>query len=329
MNRRQEALIRKYARAEISRNMLEEGLADTLKTTITKLAKSLTQKIDQKVSQLQAREGAAEDLTDFVLDAEGGSAVVTSINKIGSRFKAAAEDVMDVEAELPAARAQKSEATLRRSAAVLSELNRKMATPHRLDEVSGFEIVGLGLAMVGGIPMLLKGLYKVARLLKMERAAERLEKMYHAAHHFEEGFVDFVVPDRVSYVIYTKYQEAKNPQKVANYKIWAADPDTGLGKKIGAGQRILSPEEYAGSKEKKKLEKGLYVVMLTPWLINGLLALKHFVSNVISWAEAGATAVKGVEAGEAAAMAAELVQGGASSIDDITTALTAGLQALD
>jgi hypothetical protein len=329
MNRRQEALIREYVRAEVSRGMLEEGLADTLKGTVVKAARALSQKIDQKISQLRDRETAAEDLTDIVLDAEGGSAVVTAINKVGSRFKDASEDLADTDPELPDAAAQKNESALKSAASMLTSLGRDPSRTARINEVSGFEVVGLGLALVGGIPMLLKGLYKVAKLLKMEGAAGRLEKMYHAAHHFEEGFVNFVVPDKISYAIYTKYHEVKNPQRVANYKVWAAEPESELSRGIDVKQRILSPEEYKGSDEKRKLEKGLYIVMLTPWLINGLLALKHFVGNVISWAEAGATAVKGLEAGEAAAMAAELVQGGAAGIEDVATAVAAGLTFLD
>ena len=329
MDRRQEALIREYVRAAISHGVLEEGLADTLRGTLVSAARALSQKIDQKISQLRAREESAEVLTDIVLDAEGGTSVISAINKAGSRFKDAAEGLASVETELPEAVEQRNESALRSSVSILSGLNRNMGMPRRIDEVSGFEVVGLGLALVGGIPMLLKGLYRVAKLLKMKGAAGRLEKMYHSAHHFEEGFVNFVVPDKISYAIYTKYHEVKNPQRVANYKVWAAEPDSELSKKISVKQRILSPEEYKVSDEKKKLEKGLYVVMLTPWLINGLLALKHFVGNVISWAEAGATAVKGLEAGEAAAMAAELVQGGVAGLEDVTAAVGAGLTYLD
>lgn len=325
MNRREEALLRRLIQEEIATGRLDEGVLDTLKGTIAKLARTLSAKLDSGVAALRGSEAAAEDLTDIVLDAEGGSKVISAINKLGSSFKDAAEGVMGHEVEPPKA----NEAALKTAVPILLELNGTLAPRRRLDEVGAFEVVGLGLGLVGGIPLLLKGLYKLAKLFKMGKAADLLKRMYEAAHHLEEGFVDVVIPDRVSYAIYTKYQEARHPEKVANFKVWEAEPDSDVSRAIKPGQRILSAEEYANSPQRKKLEKGLYIVLLTPWLINGLLALKHFVSNVINWAEGAATAVKGLEAADLAAMTAELIQGGAANLDDAAVALTTAVDAFD
>jgi hypothetical protein len=328
MNRREEALLREWIREELASGRLDEGVLDTLKGTIAKLARSLSSKLDAGVSALRKSEAAAEDLTDIVLDAEGGTKVVSAINRLGSDFKDAAEAVMGHDVKPPAA----NEAALKAAMPILLELNGTLSQKsgaRRLDEVGAFEVVGLGLGLVGGIPLLLKGLYKLAKLFKMGKAADLLKRMYEAAHHLEEGFVDVVIPDRVSYAIYTKYQEARHPEKVANFKVWEAEPDSAVSRAIKPAQRILSAEEYANSPQRKKLEKGLYVVLLTPWLINGLLALKHFISNVINWAEGAATAVKGLEAGELASMTAELIQGGAASLEDAAVALSTAVDAID
>jgi len=338
MNRQQEYVLREYIRREIrTSNSMSEGVVDDLRKRMTSLGNDIIKAIDSKISALKGQEAISEKLTDLVLDVEGGAQVVSSLSKIGSQFTSEMDNIKSI--EFGDKSGTKSEASLRSANQVMTEMTWSLETgatgPVLLREVTGFEMVGMGLALIGGIPMLLKGMYKVAGFFRLKKISSVLEKAYKAAHHFEESFVSFVVPDAVSYRIYTMYKEATRPQEVANFKVWEADPESGVGKTIKKSDRILTKEEYKTSKEKKKLEKGLYVIMLTPWLINGLFALKHFVSNMISWAEAGATAVKGAEAVEVVGMASDIIQQGleASNISsigsDVTTALTSGLEALE
>lgn len=328
MNRREEDLLREWIREELGAAHLSEGVADTLRSSILKVAKALGGRLDSKIASLRNAESASEQLTDLILDAPGGSKVVSSISQLGSQFKGAADDVLQHKFETPAA----NESRARKVLPVLYEINSVLGPAgrrRRLNEVGVFELVGLGLGLMGGIPMLLKGFHKVAKLFRMDKTSDLLKKMYETAHHIEEGFVDVVIPDRVSYFVYVKYQEAKNPEKVANYKIWEVDPDSPASKAIKPNQRIMSREEYLESDQKKKIEKGLYIVLLTPWLINGLVALKNFISNIINWAEGAATAVKGLEVGELASMTAELVQGGAAGLEDAAVTLSAAMDVFD
>jgi len=333
MNRREEALLREWIREELASERLDEGALDMLKSFVKKLALSADVKLDAVLKDLRGKKDEAEKLTKIVRNAEGGTKVVSAISKLGNEFSAASEQVEQLDIKPPAKKKDAtSEAALRAAVPILLELNGEFTRSpgrRRLDEVGVFEVVGLGLGLIGGIPLALKSLYKIAKLFKMGGAADFLKSMYEKAHHMEQGFVNFVIPDKISYAIYTKYNEVRHPEKVANYKVWAAEPESELSKRISQDKRILSPGEYEGSETKERLEKGLYILLLTPWLINGIVALKNFVSNVINWAEGAATAVKGVEATELASMASELIQGGAANLDDAAVAVSAAVDAID
>ena len=333
MNRREEALLREWIREELASERLDEGALDVLKSFVKKLALSADVKLDAVLKKLQGKEKEAKELTKIVLDAEGGTKVVSAISKLGSEFSDASEPVEQLDIKPPAKKKDATtEAALRAAVPILLELNGEfIRSPgrRRLDEVGVFEIVGLGLGAIGGIPLALKSFYKIAKFFKMKKASEFLKSMYEKAHHMEKAFVNFVIPDKISYAIYTKYNEVRHPEKVANYKVWAAKPKSELSKRISQDKRILSPGEYEGSETKERLEKGLYILLLTPWLINGIVALKNFVSNVINWAEGAATAVKGVEVAELGSMASELIQGGAANLDDAAVAVTAAVDAID
>lgn len=301
----------RMARGRSRGPVLNEGkVMDSLKKSMASAAQKLVSKIDEKIGQLKSYVPVAEELTDMVLDVEGGTQVISDIQQDGSKFKDAADDIKSI--DLPAIESVKTESAVLRSTHAINEtvIEMDMSNQSRrlLKEVGVFEIVGLGLALMGGIPMVLKLLMKLAGFFKLNKTKEVLKKAYDAAHHFEETVVDYLVPDRISYAVYKKFTQ-----------------------KFGKGKKILEYEAYRGSKERKRFDKMLYLVLLTPWLINGLIALKHFVSNMINWVEAGATAVKGIEVAELGVELPQVIRDiavAAAESEEVIDVINTGVEAL-
>lgn len=146
-----------------------------------------------------------------------------------------------------------------------------------LTEVDPFGVVGLGLGIIGGLPLLLKGLYKFASFLKMQKTAEFFKKVYTVAHHLEEKAIDYIVPDKLSYLYYK--------QKYSMTRTKGQAPP-------------LPYQEYVKSDVRKKVEKQMYTIMLIPFLLHGVSAVAHAGLSLIGAAEGAATTVKAVEIGK-------------------------------
>lgn len=146
-----------------------------------------------------------------------------------------------------------------------------------LTEVEPFGVVGLGLGLIEGLPLLLKGLYKFAAFLKMQKTTEFFKKVYTVAHHLEEKAVDYIVPDKLSYLYY-KQKYTMTREK---------------------GQAPPLPfQEYIKSDVRKKVEKQMYTIILIPFLLHGISSVAHAVFSLIGTAESAATTVKAIEIGD-------------------------------
>lgn len=146
-----------------------------------------------------------------------------------------------------------------------------------LNELGVTGVVGLGLGVVGGVPLLIKGLYKLAGFFKLTKTADFLKKAYNVAHHIEEKVVDYIIPDRLSYIVYKQWYSAVVKQD---------------------RQAIMSFEDYRNSKVRKQVERKVYIVLLLPFLVHGIHGMAHAGLNMLGAAEGAASTVKAVEIGQ-------------------------------
>ena len=324
MNNNEEKLLREYIRHSLTDQViLSEGIKDVLK-------KALESGLSTIKSLLGRLESSMDSSLEFrnILKKNGGDEVVSKIDAAGEEFKVA---IKDAGASTPAGK-NESRRFIHRGT------NRRRE--HALDEVAlgGFEIVGFALAVVGGVPLILKAAYKLMQLLGFKEASEKLEVAYEKSHHFEEAVIDYAIPDKALYAIYITIQEKKNPAAVANLKIYQADPAAdekstttksrraldAFGRAAGkelkgrSAKRSMTFEEFVKSDERKQYEKRVWALILIPWLYAGLSSLHHLFSGIIGVMEGAATGVKAIEVGTAAAEAAPTI---ASEITSAVSAL--------
>lgn len=145
----------------------------------------------------------------------------------------------------------------------------------QLNEFGVTAAAGIALGAIGGVPLLLKGLYKLAAFLKMPKTSQAFQHAYHVAHHFEEKVIDYAVPDKLSYLWYTAQQ-----------KVVSKD-----------GSKPLSLQEYSVSDVRKKVEMRIYKIALVYFMIHGLHGAMEAGLSLLGATEAAATTVKAVEIG--------------------------------
>lgn len=183
--------------------------------------------------------------------------------------------------------------------AVLQE--QKFSTPvgTPLNEVLGVTaILGVGLALMGGLPLLFKGLHKLAEVLGATGAAELFKKAEHVTHHFEQKVVDFAMPFRLAFAVYNG--------------LWK------LGIKLTKGDEPLNEIEIKAEDDGVKAIaqcKGLvYKVLLIYFAINGIAGVLHAGASLLGFVEGGATTVKGIELARGAQEVAKLVRAGSGGL---------------
>lgn len=162
----------------------------------------------------------------------------------------------------------------------------------RLNEDFGVSaVLGIGLAIMGGLPMLFKGLHKLAGVLGAENAAQLFEKAEHITHSFEQKTIDFIVPDKLSYVFYSIL--------------------TKQGLKISNANEMLTFEEFQVNADKseamKKTQSIIYKIMLIYFAINGIRGVLHAGASLLGFVEGAASSIKGVELARGAKELAVLI----------------------
>jgi len=293
-----EARLRQIIQEEIERKyLLEEGLWDDVKDGVKKLSNYVSEKfksiaaewantINEKIKALSQR---STDL-DLVMSAiqqgmieSGESLPLNDTLKIAKSLdKDAAMAAVQEDLEGPVKDAAKKLQTGKGLGEAYSILTTNEYIRQRkiLKEMMGPEaLFGFGLAIMGGMPMLFKGLMKLAQYLKAPKVAAFFEKAEHISHAFEEKVVDYIIPDRLSYEIY----------KFLNKK----------GYHVASKQELLSFEDFKTNVDKtdarKKTEGLVYKAMLIYFAINGLIGVLKAGASLLGFIEGGATAVKGVE----------------------------------
>jgi hypothetical protein len=136
-------------------------------------------------------------------------------------------------------------------------------------------VIGLVLGIMGGIPLLLKGLYKFTKYVGLEKLSGAIEHAYHVAHKIEAKGIDVMIPDKLSYVIYKK--------------AWA--------KGFKTSKTFLEFPDYSANKQhaKQKVEGLIYKLLLIYFAAEGISGILHASSTALATAEGAASTVKAIE----------------------------------
>lgn len=331
MNNREERLLREYIRHNLSdQSVLSEGIKDLLKKPLS----AALAKIEELINKLKSATPASDKVIN-ALEKSGAGDFVSKVSAVGQDFETSINDAAGAVPSKMGESRRYSPMRYRRNRqpTIIEDARARRALNEMV--LGGFEIAGLILAAIGGVPLLLKGLKKLAGFLGFDGVAEKLNMAYEKAHHFEEMVVDYAIPDKALYAVYLAIEEERNPEEFANLKMYQSDASdlggqtfksthrrdrdelgqgTGRLKRTMSGRglrRTLTLEEFAQSEEKQKYQKRTWAIVLLPWLISGLFSLGHMLHGIIGALEGVATGVKAVEVGTAAA---EVAPGIASEI---------------
>lgn len=181
---------------------------------------------------------------------------------------------------------------------VLAETQYATLPKEKLNEFGVTAVAGISLAIMGGLPLLFKGLHKLANALGAHGSAELFEKAEHVTHHFEQKVVNFAMPFKLAYAVYLG--------------LWK------MGIHLTKGDQPLNEIEIKAEDDGVKAiaqTKGLvYKVLLIYFAINGLLGVLHAGASMLGFVEGAATSVKGVELARGAEELAKLVRASAGGM---------------
>lgn len=166
-------------------------------------------------------------------------------------------------------------------------LKEDISTPQKLTEDFGVSAaLGVGLAIMGGLPLMFKGLAKLAHALGANETAKMMEKAEHVTHAFEQKTIDFVMPDALAYSVYKILQ--KNGLKIT---------DT-----------VLSNQDFKKSDAMPKVKNLIYKAVLIYFAINGVVGAMKAGISLLGFVEGTATTVKGIELAKGAAEVAKIIK---------------------
>lgn len=145
-------------------------------------------------------------------------------------------------------------------------------------------VLGIGLAVMGGLPLLFKGLTKIAKFLKMEKTAHIMEHCEHVCHAFEQKVIDMVMPDKLAYAIY---------KAAFNSKIKISD-------------QLLEFEQFKKDPAMATTKNLIYKALLIYFAVNGLVSAVKAGVSILGFVEGTATTIKGIELAKGAQEIASL-----------------------
>ena len=302
-----ETQLRHLIQEELVRNyLLQEGLWDDVKSGVKKLSKAVTEKfknlasdwakiIIEKLDELKSLPTEINSVVDALKIGmkESGESLTLDDNLKAAKELGKINAIGVVESDLSGPVHANAEAM----SEAYSVLNTEsyIRQKKQLNELGVTAVAGLSLAIVGGLPMLFKGLKKLALALKSEKAAELFEKAEHVTHAVEEKVIDYIVPDKLSYQIY----------KALNAR----------GFHVSKSTELMSYDDYVknvdGSDARKKTDGLVYKAMLIYFAFNGLIGVLKAGASLLGFVEGGATAVKGIELAKGAADVSKIVRGAA------------------
>ena len=282
-----QARIREIIQEEIViQHLIEEGLLDSAKDGLKKLSDKVTGAFrsvaDKWASVIFEKMNLMQSMPDDVkmivgalkkgMQTTGESIELNPTLKLAQSF--GKEDIVAAaEEDLTGPIIAKAE-NLKEMYEVLSD-NSYILQKKNLHEAGVVAGIGVGLAIIGGLPLLFKGLTKLANFLNAPRLASIFEKAEHITHNFEKGFIGFVVPSRLSYAVY-KFLAEKGFQ-------------------VAGEKEVLSFEDYKSSKSEEKTKELVYKAVLIYFAFQGLAGALKAGASLLGFVEGTATTVKGIE----------------------------------
>lgn len=299
-----EAQIRRIVQEEVTLQMLEEGMWDDVKAGATRL-KAL---VSKQFGKAAARWGSMisekiHQLSEIPEDAKAAmSALKAAMKETGESIRLddnlkAAKDFSSLTKEKALAIAQSdfegpvhnlakevqssgTKAEAKHYAGIYSILIEANQPSEVLTEFGVSGVLGVGLAVLGGLPMLFTGLHKLAKALKAEKLAHLFEKAEHVTHAFEVKTINAIVPNKLSYAAY---------KQLHKWGLRFSDET----------HELLTFDEYVsdedGSHAMKRVNGLLYKAILIYFAFNGLAGVLHAGASLVGVVEGAATTVKGVE----------------------------------
>lgn len=295
--------------------MLEEGLQDLLrgvktasakawaktKGALQKASQGATGAINAKVSRVRELRGSLESIKNMVFEAEKESREKLPISKdmeiamkIPSLAKQAVSEInteKQAVSQIAPAVTQQAEIYTKHVTNILNEI-KKTSTNKRqpLNEeatITLTSIIGLVMAVLGGVPLILKGLYKLSKKLGFEKTSIAIHHVWHVVHKVEEKTIDYVVPDKLSYVLYNK--------------AWK--------KGFKTSKAHLEFEQYKANQggARKKVENLIYKIMLVYFLFAGFEVVLEAGASMIGVAKGAANMVKAIEIAGGVIEAGEII----------------------
>jgi hypothetical protein len=313
-----EARLRKIIEEELVRDyLIKEGMWDDVKGGVQKLSAYVSKQFKQVAAQWAA--AISEKISLFSKMPDGLKKVMgvlkTAMSESGESFNldeglqaakelgkfnkeaalsAAQEDLMGPVHD-KAARAQKQKNEMKQQFAATLILSEALnASEQRVlkEDFGVTAAAGLGLAVLGGLPMIFKGLHKLAVMLGATRVASMLEKAEKVTHHFEQKVITNIIPDKMAFLVYKglwnmgiKLTKTKEPYNEIEIKA-----------------------EKDGVEAIKKAKGLIYKVILIYFAWNGIQGVLHAGASLLGFVEGGATAIKGIELAKGAAEVAKLAR---------------------
>lgn len=308
-----EAHLRKIISEEIANHFLvKEGIFDDVKGGLKKLssfiskqfksvAKSWAASIKEKLDKMDAVPNTVTQMVKITQAAAKNSGEslkldqsLTSAKEFGKINVDKALEIVNADmksgVKQKAAAAQKTKTEAKYVASVFNVLNEKsyITNSEPLNEaLTVTTVLGISLAIVGGLPMLMKGLMKLADTMGAHNAKELFEKAYHVTHHFEQDVVNKVssiMPDHMAWWIYDfLYRKGhKLTDKYYNNEI----------------EMLASTD---GKKALLNVKTIVYKSLLVYFAWDGIKGVLHAGASLLGAVEGVATTVKGVELAPAAA----------------------------
>lgn len=283
---------------------LNEGIWDDVKSGTKKLVSAVTSrisaasvgKINKALQQAQEMPKEVKTVMDAIKHGmqETGESVklddtLQKAKELGKISHQSAGEMLSNDLEGPVHAKAKTLQT-ENIDRMIKEFDDNFSNQNRIDELGIVSGVGMFLAVLGGIPIALKGLSKLASFLGAKQTSELLHKAEHVMHSLEEKVIDKIVPDVLSYAVYTF--------------LWSKGFRMQSDKK-----RQLNREEYSNNlgDAKKKIETLMYSALLIFFAWNGIKAALHAGASLLGFAEGTATAVKSLEIGRAAVHIADVI----------------------
>jgi hypothetical protein len=285
----------------IKEQILQEGLFQNITDALKQKVASYAKQLLQKVGEVKAFADNPEmKEVGAIIQKNGGIKLPPEAQQIVTLSQQFTK-------ETPTASQIVQEMTLVQKHNFINRLNEvSLNQKNRLNESVGvIGVIGIALSAISLLGWLGSGIEWVGKALKWETATKFGHAMHHMFHDVEEVIHDAVVPDKLSYAIYSYFWDKDKGVtlgKMLKDEHKEAQKELEEGKKLEISEWVV----VSDSPLKKAINGMVFKIGLVVLLIPSILGAIHSLGSIIGGIEAGASAVKGVEVAQGARAAATI-----------------------